>query len=125
MIEKQRKLDGEAIISTVLFNHETFVVHDRINLNQINMMDHETYYVGGMTALLDAVGKSIRHIRNIYAETLKEERPSKVIFVITTDGLENASQEKAQKLLQAYGIEHEDIWNILEEHCGHTAPLSR
>ncbi len=93
MIEKQKRLDGDAVVSTVLFNHETKVLHDRVDLKAVTLMDKHTYVVGGMTALLDAVGKSIHHIRSIYAETLREDRPEKVIFVITTDGLENASRE--------------------------------
>jgi len=92
LIKKQKKLDGEAIVSTVLFNHQTEVLHNQVNIKDINLMTTKDYYVKGMTALLDAVGGSIRHIKRTYAETLKEERPSKVVFVITTDGMENSSR---------------------------------
>ena len=93
MIQKQKQLEGEAIISTVLFDHEMNVLHNRKNIQDITPMTRDEYFTRGMTALLDAVGRSIQHIKLTYAETLKEERPSKVVFVITTDGLENASKE--------------------------------
>jgi len=97
MIDKQKKLEGDVIVSTVLFNHETSVLHDRVNINQIEQLNNRTYFTGGMTALLDAVGGSIKHIRRVYADTLREERPDKVIFVITTDGLENSSRYYSYK----------------------------
>lgn len=91
MIEKQKELEGEAIISTVLFNHETNKLHNRINIKEIKELSLKDYQVRGTTALLDAIGKTIKKTREIYAETLLEERPSKVLFVITTDGMENSS----------------------------------
>jgi hypothetical protein len=101
LIEKQKKLEGEAKISTVLFNHETSVLHNQVNIKDINLMTTHEYNVGGMTALLDAVGGSIRHIKREYAETLKEERPSKVVFVITTDGMENSSRNYSYKTVKS------------------------
>ncbi len=92
MIEKQKAVEGDAIVSTVLFNQSTNVLHDRIDIREIKQMTRYDYQPSGMTALLDSVGGSIRHIRRIYSETLKEDRPKKVIFVITTDGLENCSK---------------------------------
>jgi uncharacterized protein YegL len=105
MIEKQRKLDGQAKISTVLFNHQVNVLHDRVDIQKINNLTLHDYEVSGMTALLDALGHSITKIRHAYADTLREDRPSKVVFVITTDGMENASKEYTYK----------DIKNLIEK----------
>ena len=93
MLEKQRKLEGEVVISTVLFNHRFNVIHNRVDIKDIHQLTHNEYYTDGMTALLDAIGRSIRKIKHVYAETLLEDRPSKVMFVITTDGMENSSTE--------------------------------
>ncbi len=93
MIDKQKDLDGDAIVSTVLFDNHFEVIHNRVNLKDISHLTHKDYYVRGSTALLDAIGRSIRKIRTIYAETLREDRPDKVMFVITTDGMENASRQ--------------------------------
>ncbi|QWC00215.1 VWA domain-containing protein [Mycoplasmatota bacterium] len=101
LIDKQKKLEGQAKVSTVLFNHETSVLHDQLDIRYINSMTLDKYYVGGSTALLVAVGSSIRHIRRVYAETLKEERPSKVVFVITTDGMENCSKNYSYKTVKS------------------------
>lgn len=92
MIEKQREETGdEAIVSTVLFNHESIVLHDRIPLADIKPLTRKDYEVGGNTALLDAVGDAVRHIRNVHKYAREEDRPQKVLFVITTDGMENSS----------------------------------
>ena len=93
MIEKQKREPGEALISTVLFDNETEVIHDRVDIQKIEPMTDTEYYVRGCTALLDAVGKSIRHIVNIHKYAREEDRPEKTLFVITTDGMENASRE--------------------------------
>lgn len=93
MIEKQRQLEGDVLVSTVLFNQRSAVLHDRVDIDEIGEMKVGDYEASGTTALLDAVGRSIRHIRRIYADTLREKRPEKVIFMITTDGMENASTE--------------------------------
>ncbi len=91
MIRKQKKMDGEALVSTVLFDNENQVLHDRVPLNDIKEMTEDQYYVRGCTALLDAVGEAIRHIANIHRYARREDVPEKTIFVITTDGMENAS----------------------------------
>ncbi|MBR2571146.1 MAG: VWA domain-containing protein [Clostridia bacterium] len=91
MIEKQKKLDGDCLVSTVLFDHEQTVLHDRIDLKAVAPMTDSDYCVRGSTALLDAVGGAIHHIGNIHKYIRKEDVPSKTIFVITTDGMENAS----------------------------------
>ena len=92
MIEKQRKEPGEAVISTVLFDNETEVIHDRIPLDRVPRLTEKEYYVRGCTALLDAVGGAIHHIGNVHKYAREEDRPEKTLFVITTDGLENASR---------------------------------
>lgn len=92
MIEKQRKETGEAVISTVLFDNYSEVIHDRLTLDQIPQLTEKEYYVRGCTALLDAVGGAIHHIGNVHKYAREEDRPEKTIFVITTDGMENASR---------------------------------
>ena len=92
MIEKQRGEPGEAVISTVLFDNETEVIHDRIHLDRVPRLTEKEYYVRGCTALLDAVGGAIHHIGNVHKYAREEDRPEKTLFVITTDGLENASR---------------------------------
>ena len=93
MIEKQKGEDGEAIVSTVLFDHLSEVIHDRVDLQKIRPMTRKEYYVRGCTALLDAVGRAIHHIGNVHKYAREEDRPEKTLFVITTDGMENASRE--------------------------------
>ncbi len=93
MLEKQRKEEGEVLVSTILFDDRSEVLCDRVPLDKVAPMTEKDYYVRGCTALLDAVGGAIRHIRNIHRYAREEDRPEKTIFVITTDGLENASRE--------------------------------
>lgn len=92
MVEKQRKEAGEAVISTVLFDNYSEVIHDRLTLDQIPQLTEKEYFVRGCTALLDAVGGAIHHIGNVHKYAREEDRPEKTIFVITTDGMENASR---------------------------------
>ena len=92
MLQKQRGAPGEAVISTVLFDNETEVIHDRIPLDRVPRLTEKEYYVRGCTALLDAVGGAIHHIGNVHKYAREEDRPEKTLFVITTDGLENASR---------------------------------
>ena len=91
MIAKQRREEGEALVSTVLFNGTTTVLHDRVPLTRIEPMTERQYQVGGCTALLDAIGGAIHHIGNVHKYAREEDRPEHTLFVITTDGLENAS----------------------------------
>ena len=93
MIEKQKGEEGEAVVSTVLFDHLSEVIHDRVDLQKIRPMTRKEYYVRGCTALLDAVGRAIHHIGNVHKYAREEDRPEKTLFVITTDGMENASRE--------------------------------
>lgn len=92
MIEKQKKEEGEALISTVLFDNESKVLHDRVEVQKIERMTEKDYSPGGCTALLDAIGGAIRHIGNIHKYARHEDVPERTIFVITTDGMENASR---------------------------------
>ena len=92
MIEKQKAEAGEAIISTVLFDTYTEVIHDRLPLGSVPKMTEKEYYVRGCTALLDAVGDAIHHIGLVHKYAREEDRPGKTLFVITSDGMENASR---------------------------------
>ena len=92
MLERQKKAEGEALLSTLLFSNETEVLHDRADIRQVEPLSLQDYRVGGSTALLDAIGGAIRHIGNLHRETRPEERPAHTLFVITTDGQENASR---------------------------------
>ena len=91
MIERQMRADGDAIVSTVLFSNVSTVIHDRVKIEQVEPMTRKQYYVGGSTALMDAMGKAIHHIRNVHKYARKEDVPEHTIFIITTDGMENAS----------------------------------
>ena len=101
MIEKQKGEPGEALVSTVLFDHESEVIHDRVNIQKIEPMTRQQYYVRGCTALLDAVGGAIHHIGNVHKYAREEDRPEKTLFVITTDGMENASRKYSYDRLKA------------------------
>ena len=92
MIEKQKKADGEAMISTVLFDNVSEVIHDRVSVLDIQPMTDKDYTVRGCTALLDAIGGAIHHIGNIHKYARAEDVPEHTLFVITTDGMENASR---------------------------------
>ena len=92
MISKQKNEDGEAIISTVLFDDQQEVVYDRQPVKMVETMTDRQYYVRGCTALLDAIGGAIHHIGNVHKYAREEDRPEKTMFIITTDGMENASR---------------------------------
>ena len=93
MIQKQKAEPGEAFVSTVLFDNESIVLHDRVDIQRVAPMTRENYWVRGCTALLDAVGGAIHHIGNVHKYAREEDRPEKTLFVITTDGMENASRK--------------------------------
>ena len=113
LIEKQKKEAGEALVSTVLFDNDSQVIHDRVPLDRVPALTEREYFVRGCTALLDAVGGAIHHIGNVHKYAREEDRPEKTLFVITTDGMENAShfytydQVKAmiQRQQEKYGWE--------------------
>lgn len=104
MIEKQKKEEGEALISTVLFDGQTDVLHDRVPLDKISPITEKEYYVRGSTALLDAVGGAIHHIGNVHKYAREEDVPEKTLFIITTDGMENSSRQysydKVKKMIE-------------------------
>lgn len=93
MLNKQQKEEGEAIVTTVLFNHEYEIIHDRANIKEIKPITEREYFVRGSTALLDAVGRTIDKIVRATRNTKKEYQADKLMFVIITDGMENASRE--------------------------------
>lgn len=104
MIEKQKKQPGECLVSTVLFDTEIDVIHDRRSLEQIQPLTDREYYARGCTALLDAVGGAIHHIGNVHKYAREEDRPEHTMFIITTDGMENASRrynyEKVKQMIE-------------------------
>ena len=113
MIEKQKKEPGEAFVSTVLFDDQAEVLHDRVKVSEVQAITEKEYYVRGCTALLDAVGGAIHHIGNIHKYARPEDVPERTLFVITTDGMENAShrysvrrvKEMIQHQKEKYGWE--------------------
>ncbi len=93
MIEKQRGLDGDVMVSTVLFSTDTEVLHDRVPIERVEPMTVEQYRASGGTALLDAIGGAIHHIGNVHKYARDEDRPEHTLFIITTDGIGNSSRE--------------------------------
>lgn len=106
MIESQKKEDGEAYVTTVLFDDQYELLHDHVDIQDVKPITNKEYYARGCTALLDAVGKTINSIGSRLSGTSEDERPDKVIFVITTDGLENASIEFNKSTIKEM-IEHQ------------------
>ena len=104
MIEQQKKAEGEALISTVLFDNVSEVLHDRVDVKKIRPMTDRDYTVRGCTALLDAIGGAIHHIGNVHKYARPEDVPEHTMFVITTDGMENASRrynsEKVKQMIE-------------------------
>jgi len=115
MIEKQKKLEGKVYVSTVLFSRSAEVVHDRVHISEISPMTEEDYQVGGTTALMDALGGAIHHIGNVHKYARAEDVPEHTIFIITTDGMENASREySADKVRHMIRHEQEKYgWEFL------------
>ena len=100
MIEKQKQQDGTCFVSTILFDNVSEVLHDRVRLNEIPKMTDKEYTVRGCTALIDAIGGAIHHIENIHKYARKEDVPEHTMFVITTDGLENASRRYSSDVVK-------------------------
>ena len=92
MVEKQKRETGDAFLSTVLFSNASTVLYDREDIRKVEPMTEQQYFVGGCTALLDAIGDAVHHIGNVHKYAREEDRPAKTVFVITTDGMENASR---------------------------------
>ncbi len=110
MLQKQKQQVGEALVSTVLFNSYSQVIHDRVPLTEVQPMTEEEYHVGGTTALLDAIGGAIKHIGMVHKYARPEDRPEKTLFIITTDGMENASRkytyEKVRQMIEQQKSKH-------------------
>ena len=104
-LEKQRALEGEVLVSTILFDHTFKVLHDRVSLNLISEMTEKDYCVGGSTALMDALGNTINHIGTIHKYAREEDIPEHTVFVIITDGMENSSRS----------FDSEQIKDMIEE----------
>lgn len=115
MIEKQKGEEGEALISTVLFDDKIELLHDRQELEKVEKITDKEYFVRGCTALLDAVGGAIHHISHIHKGMPEEERPEKTLFIITTDGMENASKKysygKVKKMVEKR--KEKDHWEFV------------
>ena len=115
MIDKQKQEAGEALVSTVLFNHESAVIHDRVDVKRVEPMTGKQYAVGGCTALLDAVGGAIHHIGNVHKYAREEDRPERTLFVITTDGMENASHrynaDEIRQMIERQKAKHD--WEFI------------
>lgn len=114
MIAKQKKQNGEAYVSTILFDHESVVLHDRLPLEKIELMTEEDYTVRGCTALLDAIGGAVKHIGNIHKYARTEDIPEHTMFVITTDGMENASKRyNSSEIKKLIEQKKEEGWEFL------------
>ena len=110
LIEKQRKQSGECYVSTVLFDNESEVIHDRVKLADVKPLTDRDYYVRGCTALIDAIGGAIHHVRTIHRYARPEDVPEHTMFVITTDGMENASRkyvcDEVKKMVEQQKEQH-------------------
>ena len=115
MVEKQKKEEGEALLSTVLFSDRSEVLYDRVDVKKVEPMTERQYQVGGCTALLDAIGGAVRHIANVHKYAREEDRPAKTVFVITTDGMENASRsysyDEVRRMVKR--LQEENGWEFL------------
>ncbi|MBO4422604.1 MAG: hypothetical protein J5879_04155 [Clostridia bacterium] len=114
VIDEQKKQDGEVLVTTVLFSNSSEKIHDRVDIAKIGKMTDKDYVTGGCTALLDAVGETIEHIETVHKYVRAEDVPEKTMFVITTDGMENASRKyqgyQVRKMIEA---KKEQGWNFI------------
>lgn len=114
MIEKQKTAEGDALITTILFDNDYEILHDRVDLNVLAPLTHKDYFVRGSTALLDAMGRAIQTTLQRRRSTPKEQQPAKTIFVITTDGAENSSREySADQIKQLVKKQTDEGWEFL------------
>ena len=114
MIKKQKSLEGKALVSTLLFSDHTKVLHDRKPLEEIKPLTLKDYEVDGCTALLDAIGDAIKHISNVHKYARKEDVPNKTMFIITTDGMENASTRySSNKIKDMIKRKEEHGWEFI------------
>ncbi len=115
VMEKQKKVDGECYVTSIFFNSESETVHDRVKLSEIEPLTEEDYRVGGCTALIDAIGDAVTHIETIHKYIRAEDVPDHTMFVIMTDGLENASHKYDSKTVKRLIEKHKekDGWEFL------------
>lgn len=104
-IQKQRAEEGEALVSTVLFNTDTRILHDRVDIKEVGPMTQADYSAGGCTALIDALGGAVHHIGNVHKYAREEDVPEHTMFIITTDGMENASRKYSSERVKQM-VEH-------------------
>ena len=113
-LKKQKALDGKVIWSTVLFDDKHEVIHDRVPIEKVKELTEKEYWVRGCTALLDAIGRAVHHIRNVHKYARPEDVPDNTLFVITTDGMENASREYSyQSVKKLIEEQSEKGWEFL------------
>jgi uncharacterized protein YegL len=115
MLEKQKQVDGACVVTTVLFDNRYELLHDRVDLQGVRPITEKEYFVRGSTALLDAVGRTIDKVRNAHKYTARDMRPDKVLFVIITDGMENASREYTGEKIRGMirRLTQEEKWEFL------------
>ena len=115
MIKKQQKeLEGNALVSTILFDHESIVLHDRVPIAEVKPLTEKDYETRGTTALLDAIGDAVKHIKNVHKYAREEDRPEKTLFVVTTDGMENASEKFSfRDIKELLGKQKELGWEFI------------
>lgn len=115
MIEQQKQLEGKVYVSTVLFSNTSVVIHDRVDLQKVEPLTRQQYQVNGCTALLDAIGGAMHHIKNVHKYARKEDVPTKTLFFITTDGMENASRTYSSQMIKERIRRHEehDGWEFV------------
>ncbi|MBR6428250.1 MAG: VWA domain-containing protein [Clostridia bacterium] len=114
MLEKQKTEKGDAVVSTVLFDNVSEVLHDRVPISELAPMTDKQYYVRGCTALIDAIGGAIRHISNVHKYIREEDVPAHTVFIITTDGMENASRRwSAEEVRRMIGQKKELGWEFI------------
>ena len=111
LLNKRKQEEGSCVITTVLFDDRYELLHDRINLQGVKPITEKEYYVRGSTALLDAIGRTVNKIRNVQKNTAAEEQAEKVLFIITTDGMENASREYDYKKVRHMIQQQKELGN--------------
>lgn len=114
MVEKQKKEEGKAYLTTILFNGNSEMLHDRLEIREVPPMTEKEYRVGGCTALVDAIGDAVHHIEKVHHYLRPEDVPARVVFIITTDGLENASHKySAEEVRHLIRDKKEMGWEFL------------
>lgn len=114
MLAKQRKEEGEAFVTTVLFSDTCVTVHDRESIGAVKNMTPDDYFPAGCTALLDAMGDTVKHIETVHRYIRKEDVPQKTLFVIITDGMENASRRFSKEDVKAMILQKEELgWEFI------------